>query len=183
MIGYKLTTQALTTYNNCRWQIGVKRTAEGAGGKPCTDGVLHYYESPYHAALFNPIHAAISAPILWRIECSRRIGADGLKSWCKSQTLLERVALPEITTDQRVEFAIRCAMQACEDKDWRDWAEKWLSGADRSADAADVALAAAAAAAAALAAAAAAAAAADAADVAKRAGLIGRAITETFNKG
>lgn len=137
MKAYKLTTQELTTHNGFKWEVGVPVTAQGEGNDPCSDGVLHYYKSPYHAALFNSIHACVKNPILWEIETSGRIGTDGLKSWCKTQTLVRQIPLPEITTEQRVGFAIRCARQTKGlPKEWREWAEAWLSGADRSEEAA-----------------------------------------------
>jgi hypothetical protein len=43
-----------------------------------------------------------------------------------------RVKLPDITLEQRVEFAIRCAMVIYEDKDWLKWANNWLNGTDRT---------------------------------------------------
>lgn len=39
---------------------------------------------------------------------------------------------PATTDEQRVKFAILCAMEVCDDLSWRQWAEKWLSGEDRS---------------------------------------------------
>jgi len=134
MIGYKLTTQALTTHDGFQWKVGKAVTATGEGNAPCTDGVLHYYESPLHAVLFNPIHASIENPILWEIECSEQLGTDGLKCWCKSQTLLRQVELPVITTDERIEFSIRCAKAVCTGVQFNEWADKWLSGQDRSGD-------------------------------------------------
>lgn len=54
--------------------------------------------------------------------------------------------MPTPTTEQRVEFAIRCGMLVYQDKAWTKWATDWLEGKDRSdraacaaADAADAA--------------------------------------------
>jgi hypothetical protein len=44
--------------------------------------------------------------------------------------------LPKLTTIQRVEIGIRCALTVCKDDKFRTWAENWLSGEDRSAESA-----------------------------------------------
>ena len=58
----------------------------------------------------------------------------------RSQVLLKQIKRPAISTDQRVEIAIRCVMQLYErwagSGEWHVWAKAWLSGADRSAEAA-----------------------------------------------
>jgi hypothetical protein len=46
------------------------------------------------------------------------------------------VDLPEVTPVQRVAYGIYCSLAAYGDPDYVGWAERWLSGEDRSADAA-----------------------------------------------
>ena len=61
--------------------------------------------------------------------------------------VLREEPLPEITVNARVRWAILCAQSALPDEawtaSWRDWAEGWLSGKDRSSGAAEAARAAA----------------------------------------
>jgi len=132
MIGYKLTTQDMTTHGGFKWRRNQWRRAKGEGTSLCSDGVLHYHEHPALALLLNPIHANIYAPRLWECEIKEPVANDGLKSGCKSMRLTRELPLPVITTEQRVEFAIRVMMHVYRDERFLSWAEKWLSGDDRT---------------------------------------------------
>ncbi len=136
IIMYKLVTQQMTTQNDTKWAIGVTNKAKLSGNKMCSGAVLHCYSDPLLAALFNPIHADIENPVLLKIECSEIINSDGLKHACKEQTPLEIVTLPVISINQYVAFGIKCALKVCKDSKFIFWANKWLSGEDRSANAA-----------------------------------------------
>ena len=81
---------------------------------------------------FNPAHADIKTPILLEIECSEIINTDGTKHACKEQTPIGVLQLPEVTTTQRIAFAIKCALLDDKDDKFILWANKWLSGEDRS---------------------------------------------------
>ena len=61
-------------------------------------------------------------------------------------TLVEEIVLPIFTPEQRVAFAILCALKICKEQSFVYWAENWLNGKDRG-DAAALAAGAAAAAA------------------------------------
>ena len=41
-----------------------------------------------------------------------------------------------MTPTQQVRYAILCAWEVCDDAHWREWAQGWLNGGDRSARAA-----------------------------------------------
>ena len=133
---YKLVTQDFTTHGNTKWILGVTVTAKGMGKEMCSDAVLHCYNNKYLAVIFNPLHANISNPHLIEIDCSPIITTDGLKYACKSQTMIKEIKLPAITTLQKVEFAIRCAMLVHTEKEFTTWANNWLSGKDRTGSAA-----------------------------------------------
>lgn len=133
---YKLTTHGGRTRvgydNETQWGENVTHTTSGEGelGGP---GWLHYYTHPLLAVLLNSIHAEIVDPALWECHAAGKIKEDrGLKCGCTSLTTLRRIPLPVVTTAQRVRFAILCARQVHRNKDWLKWADKWLSGEDRS---------------------------------------------------
>ena len=148
MIVYKLTDQKMQTRGGYQWEIGAPSETDGSGDL-CGPGWLHYYHDPLLAVLLNPIHANIDNPILWEAEAEGLHRDDnGLKGGCTRLTLLRQIDLPQITTEQRVRFAILCAKEVCAEPVWNAWADRWLSGADRSDAAAARAAAAAAAAAA-----------------------------------
>lgn len=120
--------------NALLWGEGVTHTATGEGVRLCSDGVIHAYIDPILAVLLNPIHAALQNPIIWAAE-GEIVTRDGqLKVGVKTLTTTSRIDLPNIKTEQRVRFAIYCAQAVIGDTSpkWSAWADRWLSGEDRS---------------------------------------------------
>lgn len=130
---YKLTNEKLQTHNGFQWVIGREVVIEKPGNQLCTDQVLHFYDHPTLAVIFNPIHADISEPRLFECNVKDIVAHDKLKGGCKKMTLVKEIDLPAITSEQKVLFAIECAKQARQPKGWREWAEGWISRKDRSA--------------------------------------------------
>lgn len=128
---YKLTDVHGRTSNQTQWGEGVTHTAPGKGPM-CSPGWLHAYTDPLLAVFLNPIHGNFKHPILWEAEGDVGIEDCGLKVGCTKLTTVKQMPLPEVTREHRVAFGILCAMEVCEDTEWRDWAQKWLSGEDRS---------------------------------------------------
>lgn len=128
---YKLTDEHGQTHGGTQWGENVTHTAPGRGDL-CGPGWIHAYSDPLLAVLLNPIHAGFEHPRLW--ECEADVGKDdhGCELGCTSLTTLRELPLPEVTTEQRVRFAILAAKQVCTDERWLAWAEGWLSGQDRS---------------------------------------------------
>jgi len=128
---YKLTNADGTTKGPTQWGEGVTHTAKGNGAL-CTDAWLHAYCDPLQAVFMAPDHGYADADaVLW--ECDGEVGIDdGIKVGCTTLTTLRRVDKPTMTTEQRVEVAIRHVMTVYNNPSWVTWAEKWLSGADRS---------------------------------------------------
>lgn len=129
---YKLLTQEMTSHKNTKWELNVPVTVEKEGVEMCTDQVLHCYNHPLLAVIFNSFHVLIENPKLFEINVDKIVNTDGLKFASKSQTLIEEIPLPEISTEQKVEFAIRVAKTVYKEKKWNEWADKWLNGEDRS---------------------------------------------------
>jgi hypothetical protein len=136
---YKLTDQDGYTRrgekNECLWGEGVSHSGTGEGDL-CGPGYIHAYTDPLLAVLLNPIHAALRLPRLWEAEGEVAKDGHGLKVGCVTLTTTRAIALPVITTEQRVRFAILCAKHVCKNEAWNAWADGWLSGADRTARAA-----------------------------------------------
>ena len=127
---WKVTDGQMQTRNATQWELGVERTAPG-GGDLCTDRWLHAYADPVLAAMMMPIHVDYVGPRMFRADAT--VGAnDGTKLGCTSITLREEIPIPAVTLAQRIRFAILCAMEVETDAEWRRWAERWLSGGDRS---------------------------------------------------
>lgn len=133
MKAYKLTNEHNYTRNNTQWGENITHTAEGTGDELCTDGWIHFYTNPFIAIIMNPQHADFYKPNLWECESSGEHLHETLKSGCKTLTTTRQIPLPEITDIQLIAFAILCAKEVFGETDWNDWANKWLSGEDRSA--------------------------------------------------
>ena len=137
LTAYKLLTQDLKSYNNTQWHLGeTKRMPDTGNYTMCSKNVLHCYAHPLLAAFYNPIHANIQNPRLFKIEIDRIVATDGKKQASLEQTLLQELPLPTLSTEQRVHIAILCAKTVYTDTSWNAWADSWLSGKDRTTKAA-----------------------------------------------
>jgi hypothetical protein len=132
---YKLTDKDGQTRGGMQWGPGVSHSGTGEG-ELCGWGWIHAYEHPLIAVLMNPIHAKFQTPRLWEAEGEIAIRDGQIKCGCKTLTTIGEIPLPAITTEMRVRFAILCAKEVCADLSWNAWADRWLSGEDRSAEAA-----------------------------------------------
>ena len=142
MIAYKLLDQELRSNNGqFQWEMGKEYTIEKPGNEMCSDEVFHCYNHPALAVLFNVLHADIQNPRLFEIEVPEFVNDDKLKYASKSQKLIKEIDLPVISINQRIEFAIKVAKIVCKDEAWNAWADKWLSGEDRSEESANAAAA------------------------------------------
>jgi hypothetical protein len=133
---YKLTDQNNKTrpgsFNEMIWGPNIKHTVSGSGTELCTEDVIHAYLDPRLAVILNPIHTNFNRPKLWEAE-GEIVARDGqLKVGVKSLTTLKEIPLPEITDEQKIKFAIYCALEVYQEEKFVSWANKWLSGEDRT---------------------------------------------------
>jgi len=135
---YKLTDENMQTRNGCQWGEGVEHTAPGKG-KLCTNAYIHVYSHPLLAVFFNPIHADFANPILWECDGDIKITDHWLKAGCTRVKTIRQIPLPEITTEQRAEIGLSCALVVYHEPSFVAWANRWLDGSDRSEAAADAA--------------------------------------------
>ncbi len=138
----KLTDQNDMTQGNTQWGVNVTHKAKRGKPELCADTVIHFYGHPLLAVLLNPLHADIKNPHLWEAK-GKSVIHDGLKGGCKSLTTTKCIPLPEITTNQKVHFAILCALEVYHDAEFERWATQWLKNEDRTRAAAEAAEAAA----------------------------------------
>jgi len=136
---YKLTDKNGKTRNNTKWCEGVTHKAKPGKGKLCSEYYIHAYTHPLLAVFLNPIHADIKDYRLW--EAKGRIAKTdyGLKVGCKSLTTIKEIEPPEVTLVNKIAFGILCALEVNEDPEYKQWAENWLSGKDRSGTTAEAA--------------------------------------------
>ncbi|MDD5549557.1 MAG: hypothetical protein PHI79_08205 [Sulfurovaceae bacterium] len=132
----KLTDEKGRTFNKTQWGENVTHTANGLG-ELCGIGWIHFYDDPVLAVLLNPIHANFNNPILWKIKVYGVIKEDkGLRFGATKVKTIKKIALPIISVEQRVRFAILCSIEVYKEKSFLIWAENWLSGKNRTAQAA-----------------------------------------------
>lgn len=136
---FKLTTQDFKTRkgrsNELTWGPSVTHSVPGPGVNMCSDQVIHAYPSALLAVLCNPIHADLKSPVLWEAS-GTVVASDGLKVGVKSLTTHNTLPLPKVSPNQAAAFAILCALECRVSSGYREWAEDWLSGKDRSTEAA-----------------------------------------------
>jgi hypothetical protein len=135
---YKLTDSNDKTKGDTQWGEGVRHEAKGTNSELCSDGWIHWYHDPLLAVLHDPIHGEFGTEAhLWEAKTDGGIREEGrMKGGSKGLTTLRRIDLPTVTTEQRVRYAILCARQVRQDAAWNAWADRWLSGEDRTAEAA-----------------------------------------------
>jgi hypothetical protein len=180
---YKITDKDGKTrprnYNETQWGVNITHTASGEG-ELCGPGWLHGYHHPLLAVLLNPVHGAYDSETMRLWRCKAVVGirkAD--KLGCTRITTVKEIPIPIINTTQKTAFALIVAKDVYKDEKFKIFADNWLSGKDRTADAASrAAYAADAAYAASRAAYAAADAASRAADAASRAAYVADALTD-----
>jgi hypothetical protein len=136
---YKLVDENWNTRNEMEWAIGQTNRAIGPGSALCTRGVLRAYTHPLLAVLMNPIHSNFKHPVLLEVVSGEVVAHDGIEVGAKDMTSARILPLPEVTTEQRVRYAIYCALSVRTDPGFAAWADNWLSGADRSPGAAGAA--------------------------------------------
>ena len=90
------------------------------------------------AVLLNPIGAKYGSRMrLWEAEAEgEHLDDRGLKSGWSRMRLVREIAVPVVTTEQRITIAIMCGLRLYRDPAWVWWAHGWLDGTDRSAAAA-----------------------------------------------
>ena len=128
---FKLTTQDNTTYGGCLWGKNITHTADGQG-LLCTSHWIHAYTNPLLAVFFNPIHAAIATPKLWRCRGEVGLSDNGRKVGCTTLTTIAEMELPIVTIEQCVRFTIGCALAVSHSETFATWATAWLNGTDRT---------------------------------------------------
>ena len=129
---YKLTDMNMKTFGGYPWALGKWNRTSGEGDL-CGPGWLHAYTSPVLAELLDPIHANFREYRLFRGEASGPVISDsGLKVGYTNMRITEELPRLHITTENRIRFGIACACRVCTSAEYRAWAERWVSGADRT---------------------------------------------------
>jgi hypothetical protein len=133
---WKITDKQGQSKHETQWGEGVTHEADGDSDVLCNKHWLHCYTDPLQAAFFCRSHVLYPDVLLWEAEAEGKTLVQYDKMGCAKLTTWHQVPMPEITPEQCVEIAIRCALAVCRESAFVTWAEDWLSGKDRSAAAA-----------------------------------------------
>jgi hypothetical protein len=121
------------TQNNTQWGENVTHEATGDIKQDlCSDAWIHAYTHPLLAVFMNPVHARIKNPILWEGKGEGEAKFESEKCGFRKFTTLRQIPLPEVTDVQKITFGILCVKEVYKDPSWNQWADKWLSGEDRT---------------------------------------------------
>lgn len=109
---FKLTDQNHTTMNNTQWAPNKTHETDGDTPYLANNSWLHFYTSPITAVLLNPVHGKFQNPILWQAKAEGTILLDkDIKGGCTKLTTIQIIPTPNISDQQRVEFAARLTLQ------------------------------------------------------------------------
>lgn len=134
----KLTGRDLTTRGGFLWEPGTwhEITYTGFDTGLCSGAFFHFYTHPLLAPLYNIAHADIDDPVLWSVNVGGEVIHEFDKSGAKRMLLVDQIELPVITVMQMVAIAILYAKGQYPGEEWNSWADRWLSGEDRTEEAA-----------------------------------------------
>lgn len=130
MTCYKLLSQDMEA-NGYRWTLG-QWVMSDALGNFCPPGGFRGYEHPLLAILHNPIHDNIPNPRMFEAVADGKSYYDGrIQLMAQWMMLIREIPVPAVTLEQRVAYGIYCAKAVYSAPWWNEWADAWLSGADR----------------------------------------------------
>jgi len=127
---YKLTNKkwALNEWH----EIPPEKRGKGKGFSMGSYFRLH--DDPLLAVLLNPICADFKDFRMFEVETEGAVESDrGLKFGAVKIQLVREIDVPDITAEQRVRFAILCAIEVHTETGFNSWAQDWLSGKDKTA--------------------------------------------------
>lgn len=131
----KFVTEDMRTMYNTKWKINVRnKLGKRKNYKLGNNGLFHYVSDPLIAAFTKDGIVPGWYTKLYEVKPEGDI-VEG-PSICGSTelTLIKELEIPQVTELQRSAFAILAASEVNDGYDVRvvEWAEKWLSGEDRS---------------------------------------------------
>lgn len=132
---YKITDKDnCTNSGRTLWGENVTLKREGKGELDLLPKrVLRCYRDPYLAVFMSPIYDKYNPIKLWEAETTIIIYDDGTMSDVRELTTIRQIPLPELTIEQRVKIAAKCALQVCnEGTKLFDWSLEWVTGTNRS---------------------------------------------------
>ena len=116
------------------WTADLHTNTLEKGTHLCASPLFHAHEHPLIAVLMNPIQARFN-PATMRLFVAEGeiVACEGqLKCGVFSLEIIEEIPVPVLTNEQRIRLAILSVKEVSASPVWRDWADEWLKGEDRS---------------------------------------------------
>ena len=129
----KWVSEGMKTINETHWEVGVPNELPEKNKLTLgLSGLFHYYKHPLLAVIFKDFHGVKYYQHLYQVVPEGRIVERFDKCGSTKLTLVKELEIPEVTNAQKIAFGILCSLETCKEESFVDWAEKWLSGKDRS---------------------------------------------------
>ena len=125
----KWVSDNMTTMNDTKWQVGVpKELPKKNDLKLCYPGLFHYIRHPLFAVFFKHSHACNHYTKLYEVVPGGKI-IEGLdRCGATKLTLVKELEIPKVALEQRVAFAILCALEVYQEESFVRWANNWVLG-------------------------------------------------------
>ena len=118
---------------NSKWEVGIpKELPQRDDLQLRYSGLFHYFLHPLLAVLFKEKYGCYFYTKLYEVLPEGKIVKGHGRSGATKLTLVKELEIPEITLNQQIAFGIFCVKEVYSDKVFISWANKWLSGEDRS---------------------------------------------------
>lgn len=129
----KWVSENMMTMNDTKWVVGVpNELPEKDKLMLCEPGLFHYMKHPLIAIMFKYFNLCEDYSKLYEVKPEGKIVEGWDKCGATKLTLIKQLEIPKITDAQQVAFGILCAKEVYKEPKFVSWADKWLSGEDRS---------------------------------------------------
>jgi len=133
MAKYILADSANRTRNGSRVFPGRSTFSSQASNNIVAQNASDIGASPLVAIMLNPWHAQLENPKMLELHFTS-IAIDSSHPTIRMN--VREVEVPEITTDQKIIFALLTISEIYKNDQFNRWASAWISGSDRSAESA-----------------------------------------------
>jgi hypothetical protein len=139
---FVVTDEKDQTEGEIQWGVGIRHVAKGRDRDLQNSAFIVGYGNQYMAGLLNPSLPDSPRRVLWHAQGEGKHKRDG-QYQCDYErvTTVAVIDMPTFTPTQYVAFGIYCGQSIYSARGWNEWANGWLGGTDRSAEAAMDALA------------------------------------------
>ena len=129
----KWISEDMRTKNDTYWTVNIpNELPEEDTLELCRKGLFHYVSDPLLAVFLKGYHNCNDYSSLYKVVDEGK-SVEGIdKCGATKLTLVKELEIPEVTLNQKIAFAILCALEVYKEIRFVTWAKNWLSGQARS---------------------------------------------------